>query len=385
LRNRGEGGVASRPQDLQRQEVVRPRLRVASVPRTHVYVRHIEHPLVERLQDPSGDDLRTPNFLDPAWVNANAESFDVLHVNFGFEFYPAEQLAQVCETLQRRGKGLLFTVHDLRNPNHDDPAAHARALDIWMRYAELVTLTDWAAERISQTWGRQATVIPHPHVIELDEMNALQAARPRHWDGFRIGVHFKSMRPNMAGPEVLEALLLAAGSAEDIRVRMHVHHDVLDPAHRNHDPVLTKMALDAATKADSVLDLHIHRYCSDAELWNFLLSVDSIVLPYRFGTHSGFLEACRDLGTGVVAPSCGGYQAQGAQQIFASDERDGVDQQSVIDAVIAARDQGRPAPLTESYRRIQQARVADAYYDVLQRAVRRATVPEGSAPVEGRG
>ena len=34
------------------------------------------------------------------------------------------------------------------------------------------------------------------------------------------------------------------------------------------------------------------------------------VLPYRFGTHSGWLEACFDLGTAVIAPSCGFYRQQ---------------------------------------------------------------------------
>ena len=34
----------------------------------------------------------------------------------------------------------------------------------------------------------------------------------------------------------------------------------------------------------------------DDELWDYLQSLDVSVLPYRFGTHSGWLEACHDLG-----------------------------------------------------------------------------------------
>ena len=34
------------------------------------------------------------------------------------------------------------------------------------------------------------------------------------------------------------------------------------------------------------------------------------MLPYRFGTHSGWLEACYDLGTPVLAPDCGFYAEQ---------------------------------------------------------------------------
>ena len=40
------------------------------------------------------------------------------------------------------------------------------------------------------------------------------------------------------------------------------------------------------------------------------------MLPYRFGTHSGWLEACFDLGTAVIAPSCGFYGQQHPCGVF---------------------------------------------------------------------
>ena len=49
---------------------------------------------------------------------------------------------------------------------------------------------------------------------------------------------------------------------------------------------------------------------TDAELWAYLGSLDLCVLPYRFGTHSGWLEACVDLGTGVLVPDIGCYGEQ---------------------------------------------------------------------------
>ena len=54
----------------------------------------------------------------------------------------------------------------------------------------------------------------------------------------------------------------------------------------------------------------MHDYFTDDELWDYLSSLDVSVLPYRFGTHSGWLEACFDLGTIVLAPDCGYYAEQ---------------------------------------------------------------------------
>jgi len=352
-------------------------IRVASVPATHVYVRHLHHPQITRLEDPSGDDLRTPSFFSPEWVRRNSELFDVLHVNFGFEFYSTAQLSELCEVLAHLGKGLVYTAHDLRNPNHRDRTKQDEALDLWMSAAdEIVTLTDFAAAEIRSRWGRSAHVIPHPHVIELARMGALQRARVRHWDGYRVGIHFKSMRPNMVGAPLLLAALEAA-HADGFRLLVHVHHDVLDPKSDHHDAGLTNLLLDSVRTSESVMDLRVHRYFADDELWNFMLAVDAVLLPYVFGTHSGFLEACRDLGTTVIAPSCGAYADQGAQHVFLANERSGADAASLRAAMIGARRAGSCPPLTPSYRFGQQREIAQAYYEVFEGC----TQPASSSPV----
>jgi hypothetical protein len=65
------------------------------------------------------------------------------------------------------------------------------------------------------------------------------------------------------------------------------------------------------------------------------------VLPYRFGTHSGWLEACFDLGTAVVAPSCGFYAQQRPCLTYRHDES-GLDGVSLADAVRRAHGSSPP-------------------------------------------
>lgn len=48
----------------------------------------------------------------------------------------------------------------------------------------------------------------------------------------------------------------------------------------------------------------------DAELHQWAGGLDVLALPYRHGTHSGWLELCWDLGTSVLAPSVGHYAEQ---------------------------------------------------------------------------
>ena len=69
------------------------------------------------------------------------------------------------------------------------------------------------------------------------------------------------------------------------------------------------------------------------------------VLPYRFGTHSGWIELCRDLGVHVLAPDCGHYADQWSQvRTFGNNERAGLDGASLRAAVAAVCAAPRPAP-----------------------------------------
>lgn len=343
-------------------------LRVASIPATHVYVQRLAHPAVQRLQDPSGDDLRTPCFLDPDWVADHPGRFDAFHLHFGMEFYDPARIDRVAEVLDRHGIPLVFTCHDLRNPNHASREPHDRHLDVLMeRASAVITLTPTAAAEIQRRWGRHPSVLPHPHVVPIDELRRRQSRpRPEHSDGYRVGIHLKSLRPNMAAVDVVETALQAARNDDGLRVRIDVHHDVADPDHEDHHPELMELLQRSVADQDAVADLHIHHYFSDDELWHDLESIDAFLLPYVFGTHSGLLEACRDLGTAVIAPALGAYADQGAHHLFGASEDDGIDRDDLRRALLDASRAGRPDPVPADVRDAQRRHVADAHVDIYR-------------------
>ena len=310
-------------------------IRVASVPSGHVYVRHLAPldvaaagPAVTRLADPdperperpAGAVWWPPAMLEPDWV-AQADGFDLMHLQFGFDARTPQQLHGLVEALRRRGKPLVYTVHDLRNPHHPGSTEHDAQLDVLVPAADaLVTLTTGAADEIEHRWGRRPTVLPHPHVVELDTMARLQRTSAATTAGapFRIGVHVKSLRASMNPIPVIRALLDVIHELPDAVLQVDGHSDVLLPDGARFDPELAGLV--RAAEQSGELDLRIHGFFSDDELWAYLRSLDVSVLPYRFGTHSGWLEACRDLGTIVVAPDCGYYRDQGPVVGYHSDE-----------------------------------------------------------------
>jgi len=353
---------------------VLPTIRVASVPAQHVYVRHLSDPdgadAVARLSDPPPQDSAPlvgqwwpPAMLSLDWIDAHAEEFDVFHVQFGFDAQDPANLASIADELARLHKPLVYTVHDLRNPHHLSPAAHDAHLDVLVQRAdELITLTPGAAEVIGRAWGRRPVVVPHPHVLDLAR---IARTRPSH-DGFVVGVHVKSLRASMAPLPVIQGVRRAIRDLPDARLVVDVHHDVFDPEGSRHDAELTGYLCRAAD--DHEIELHVHDCYSDDELWDYLEGLDLSVLPYRFGTHSGWLEACFDLGTAVLAPDCGYFAEQHPCLQYSHDEN-GMDSASLEAAVRHAWER-RPGWRAEAGRRRQErAEIAAAHRVIYERAL----------------
>lgn len=347
---------------------------VASVPGSHVYVRHIadEQPDgVVRLADPDPDDPSRstvtrwwpPVMLSPEWIART--DFDVFHVQFGFDAWEPAQLEAIADAVHARGARLVHTVHDLRNPHHTDPALHDAQLRVLLAHAdEVLTLTPGAAAEVQRRYRRRPTVVAHPHVVELDTM-ATYAARPRREGPFRFGLHVKSLRASLAPETVLPVLVEAVAALPDAVLQVNGHREVLEGGSDRHDAALAAEL--RRLEADGALELHVHDYLPDDELWDYLHGLDASVLPYRFGTHSGWLEACRDLGTAVIAPSCGFFAEQGPVHSYGLDEQH-FDAPSLAHAVRTAYDAGPVAPVTVTERRRQRAAVAAAHREVYARA-----------------
>ncbi|MDM7989187.1 glycosyltransferase family 1 protein [Arthrobacter sp. zg-Y877] len=350
------------------------------MPHSQVYIRHTgavpgEPQTVARLADP---DPRNPGqsteakwwppvMLDAGWIRENADSFDLMHIHFGFDAISPEDLRAVTAELKAQGKPLVYTVHDLRNPHHLTPEAHDAQLDVLIPAADgLITLTPGAADAVSRRCGRRPQVLPHPHVVPLDELERRQslrlAAGPR--EEFRVGIHLKSLRPNMMDGAVLPDLLDAVEQLPGAVLQVNGHPDILTPGGDKYRPELHRWLTDAA--AAGRLELEVRDYFDEPQLWDYLSSLDVSVLPYRFGTHSGWLEACTDLGTNVLAPSCGFYAQQRAAVTEFIHDEDGLDAQSLATALKQVHASRHWPGMSREERTAERRQVAAAHEELYR-------------------
>ena len=395
------------------------------MPSDHPYIRHLslpstqnegpaplplqsnqqsdQHGTVVRLPDPPvrHADGQTrwwpPAMLDPTWLRHHADDFDVLHIHFGFESFAPEQLSEVCTTAHALGKGIVVTVHDLHNPHIADARVQLDRLDALIPAAdEVLTLTRGAAAEISARWGRQAHVLPHPHIVDLADLDsadepagsshlkAADAAQPaadfstEH--PARVSVHLKSLRANSDAAGALEALALLPPWARGV---VTIHRALLDPNDPGHPREILTRARELEHQGR--IDLIAHEPMSDADLHAHLRSMDASFLPYRWGTHSGWLEMCHDLGVRAVAAQVGYYAEQHNPTMYdltypshlTAQEAQArglgrINPASAASALVRALRSPRPKPATRKKRFAERVDLATAHERLYASAVRAA-------------
>lgn len=352
---------------------------VASVPTAHSYVTHLDaaapSSTILRLPDPSPADLRPgedrwwpPRWLEPDWLRRNVDRFDLLHLHFGFDNIPVATLAEVIAVLREHGKPLVFTVHDLHNPHFVDNTLHDAHLDLLIPAADdVITLTDGAAAEIRRRWDVTSTVIPHPHVAPLELVGRSRNAHEQ----FVIAVHAKNLRANL-NPMALLDVVIATAADLSATVRIDIDDDVMAREDGSADALHDY-------SAHPGVDVRVHPRFDDAELWEYLGNVDVSLLPYRFGTHSGWLEACYDVGTAVIAPDCGYYGDQKPCHTFGFGV-DRFDAPSLDAAIRRAREDWSTSTVpqaTRHERENEREQIAADHENIYARAL--AAVAAGSA------
>ncbi|MCV2490311.1 hypothetical protein OF117_13140 [Geodermatophilus sp. YIM 151500] len=318
-------------------------LRVASIPHTDAYVDAVLPDGAVRVGPAAGP---SP-WLDPTYLELHARTVDVVHLHTGYGHLTPARLDHWLGTLRRLGVPLVVTVHQLRDPQQVTRVRHDAHLAAVLTTAELVlTLTAGAAEELAARFGRTAIVVAHPSLaVPVPELGG-----ERGLVGLPVG------GPSPAVPDPTAVVRAALSGARSGGGRLRVLVDVRD------EPALPSAV--RGLVADGDVGLVVVRGDRTARLQQLHVAV----LPERCGTHSRDLEVCRDVGTRVVAPSCGWFADQWSDVVtYGNDEHRGLDPVSLTVAVGAALARPMPRPADRAWRTEQRAAVRRVHEEVYAR------------------
>ncbi|SNR35854.1 glycosyltransferase [Blastococcus mobilis] len=318
-------------------------VRVATIPFADSYVDAVLPSDVVRV-GPSGE---LSPWLDVAYLVEHAAELDVLHLHTGPGHVAMAAGQCWAETVRRLGIPLVVTVHRLRAPGRG--CAHEQAMDAHLSAvlstAEVVfTLTSGAADEIAERFGRTAIVVAHPSVTVPDP----ELGAERGVVGLRLG------RVSAAVPDPAALVRAALSGAVSGGGRLRVLVDAAD------EQWTGRAVRTLARRGD--LELVVH----PGEDWSAQLQqLHVAVLPEPCGSHSRDLEICRDVGTRVVAPSCGWFADQWSDVVsYGNHEQGRLDPVSLTAAVAAALARPMPRPADRDWRDEQRTAVRQVHADV---------------------
>lgn len=306
---------------------------------------------------------RLPHLYDPEWVYDHLDQWDLVHLHFTWEQHPVEVVDAVLTAHAAAGRPVVWTAHDLRNPHLQVPGAEMAYLQVLAdRADEVVTLTPGAAEEVLDRFGRHARVIPHGPLVPADEAirRRRDATAQRRGGPARVLLLAKSLRANLDWHSSLQA---ARSWDPDVMVlQVHLHPDA--PAREE---------VEALAAEAPAVDLEVAPRLSTSRLWSRVADAEILLLPYRWGTHSGLLELATDLGTSAVTGDVGHLRDQGPAALVPV-HADRVDPAALTDAVrTVLRAVPTPVPIEDRTRVLTAFRQAHAelYAELLGRAVGR--------------
>ena len=302
-----------------------------------------------------GPDTSPSPWLDPDHLLAHAADVDVLHLHGGYDHLTVPEMEAWTAAVRRSGVPLVVTVHDLVPRESPDgtlmPARHRNHLRALLATAEVVlTLTPGAADEIADRFGRTAIVVAHP---------SLAAPTPGVGRETRlVGLHLGRLGPRVHEPLELVRAALSGAVSGGGRLRVDVHPDV-----------------DLGTRLPELRDLAATGTLELARTWEpgpaawvrHLQELHVAVLPWWGGSHSGWVELCRDAGTRVVVPA-GGWQGQQWSDVvlYGNDPQTGLDAASLTSAVVAALTRPAPARVDRRWRSEQRAAVRRVHAQVYE-------------------
>ncbi len=323
-------------------------LRLVAIPPRHAYVDAVRPAGVQPVRPGRVTGFEPdPLFVPGAWTGLSAEA-DLVHLHFGFDTLTAAQARAWTVELDAAGLPLVLTVHDLRNPHHEQRDQHDAVLaELIPAAAAVITLTHGAAAEIAERFGRTAVVLAHPGLVD-----AARTADVVTEPGLVL-LHLKSLRRNLRDPDRLARAAARGAQRAGGRLRVDLHPELVD------DPRVTALA------GLSGIEVVVHPRFDDLELERYLRRAQVSVLPHRWGTHSGWLELARDLGTRIVAGTGGYYAEQWTDVIsYRHDERHGLDEDSLADAVTRAVEAPEVTPADAVERAAEAERIRAAHAEL---------------------
>jgi len=248
------------------------------------------------------------NALDYIRKNYPESSFDVIHIHFEYHYVNYDDFLEMLKYFKDKNKPIVWTMHDRRS-NDIESINDLIYEKLLFEYADqIITLTNGCKDWILNKFGdhkRTIEVIAHGYIEDPSRILELKEGVLKNDDLFTILIGNFRANKDIFLP-VANFLILDSMKNKKLRILcnpmpMHFDHSDIEENVKN---------FFFLTVNNPRVELVCRPYIEHDLITRTFLESHAVLLPYKWGTHSGQLELARDCGCHVIVPDVGFYKEQ---------------------------------------------------------------------------
>lgn len=289
-------------------EIKNRTIRVLSLPSYHPYNKRFDNQMEIVFINPDCDFFADERFCMPEYLDKHfpPNTYDVVHFHFEYYLITLEVLEIILQYFKNKGKPIIWTCHD-RSSLLEEKSDIKHEKMLFENADAVITLTLGCSRWLHKQFGRHRggiEVIPlgymaHPAVVESESK---RIKKDRNLFTMHVGDFRKSKDYIQSIRDFLSCSQLA-------NVRLQVIFRPIN-IYPNDNEVRCQMeTFSALINHPRIIKICMPHIPDDVLIRAFLAS-HAVILPYKWGTHSGQLELARDCGSHVVVSDVGFYKEQ---------------------------------------------------------------------------
>lgn len=243
------------------------------------------------------------------------QNYQIVHVHFSFDLLLVKELEKLLKYFKSKKKPVVWTIHSIK-PQRIHNLAVGQHHKILFKYADkIISPTVGAKLWVEQNWGKHKKnidVIPLGFMADPKEVKNLESSVSK--DGKRFTYLIGEFRENK---EFIQSIINFLQCSELNNTRLQL---IFKPINMYGDSDYSKLDSDLLTFYQIIqhprVEIISKPQISNTEIIRAFLRSHAIILPYKWGTHSGQVELARDCGCHVVVSDVGFYKEQWSEIVM---------------------------------------------------------------------
>lgn len=284
-------------------------IKILSFPAQHPYVSKFNVGQIEFV-NPDSNYFNEPNKCSEKYLNIKhpPDSYDLAHFHFSFDRLGLHEFEVLLNYLRKMHKPIIWTSHSKESQRikNFEQGNYQRLL---YKYSDkIISPTVGCAKWLEKNYGKHKNtidVIPLGYMANPDDINKF--SKEVNKDRNKYVMLIGDFRENK---EFLQSIINFLQCSELKKVKLQLIYKPINIYEGdNNNFNFEKLFFFLIIQNNRIIHISSSEISNDVIAKAFLMS-HAVILPYKWGTHSGQIELAKDCGCHVISSNVGYYEEQ---------------------------------------------------------------------------